>query len=258
MGYRFREPRVRKFRTLAEKGLQGKYGNVVHWAVGITIAPRKLPTYTETIDSVIRTGWTEPHLFCEPNVILMDRHRNLPITERKDTMGCWKNWYQTAKDLVDFYPEADAYAIFQDDVIFCLGVRSFLEKCLWPVENPGVISVFTPSHYKQDRIGWHKTDKGHTLWMAQTFIFTPKSIRNMINHPVCVNWKGDRNVDNVIGNWARQTRLFPYYHTPSLAQHIGTVSTIWTNNPKRNQARGRKAASDFVGETYDVSEGYHA
>ena len=43
--------------------------NVSNWAIGITVSPRPKENqyYTRTIDSVIRAGWKNPHLFIEPD-----------------------------------------------------------------------------------------------------------------------------------------------------------------------------------------------
>ena len=220
-----------------------------NWAVGITIAPRERPTHTTTIDSFIEAGWDKIHIFSEPGVVLEDRHSTMPITTRDSKYGAWKNWFTALKNLVDLYPAADCYGLIQDDVIFCRGIKKFLEKTLWPSQDVGVCSIFTPSHYTKDTAGWYKNNRGGKLWMAQTYFFPPKAARSCINHPRLVNWKKDRQIDNAVGFWARDTKMYPYYFSPSLAQHIGHASTLWNKN---NKANGRRAASDFLGQDYDI------
>ena len=41
------------------------------------------------------------------------------------------------------------------------------------------------------------------------------------------------------------------HFSPSLSQHIGDTSTIWSEG---NRAAGKRAASDFVGEDYNLQE----
>ena len=219
------------------------------WAVGITIAPRKEQTYNITVDSFLGAGWDSIHLFCEPKVIVADKHFYLPITRRKKKHGAWANWFASLKDLIDIYPDADCYGLIQDDVVFCKGLREFMEQTLWPSGNTGICSVFVPSHYTRNNPGWHKTNRGFKLWMAQTFFFTPESARSCANYEFCKNWDKQKQIDNVIGRWANETKQYPYYFSPSLAQHIGETSTIWSEG---NRAAGKRAASDFVGEDYDL------
>lgn len=229
--------------------------NVSNWAIGITVSPRPKENqyYTRTIDSVIRAGWKNPHLFIEPDTELAERHLELPRIDRKEKYGCWKNWFEGLKELVEIYPDADCYGMIQDDVVFCRGVRVFLEKVLWPNVDVGLVSVFTPSHYTEDKPGFYRRNYGGKLWMAQTFFFPPDRAKNCINHAVCTGHDGDRNIDNIIGRWLYRIRKPPYYFSPSLSQHIGETSTLWNNN--LNQAKGRKSAKDFVGEDYDISHG---
>ena len=221
------------------------------WAVGITIAPRKEQTYNTTIDSFLSSGWEEIHLFCEPDVIVSEKHSCLPITRRSKTHGAWSNWFTSLKDLVNIYPDADCYGLIQDDVVFCKGLRVFMEETLWPSEDCGLCSVFVPSHYTRNAPGWYRTNKGFRLWMAQTFFFRPESARSCINYDFCKNWNKEKQIDNVVGRWANETKQYPYYFSPSLSQHIGDTSTIWSEG---NRAAGKRAASDFVGEDYNLQE----
>ena len=258
MGIRITRPRKREG-VSGTKQKEEQPTNIVragdpvsNWAIGMTVAPRVKPTHETTIDSFLEAGWDSLHIFAEPDVKIGKQHSNLPITQRKEKMGAWKNWYLALQNLVKLYPDADCYGIIQDDVVFCRGLRRFLEATLWPANDVGVCSVFTPSHYTKERAGWYKNNRGGTLWMAQTYFFTPDSARNCINHPRCKNWTKDKQIDNVVGFWAKATKLYPYYFSPSLAQHIGHSSTLWNT---RNKANGRRAASDFVGQDYDIGHG---
>ena len=238
----------------------GPYNKIIspkveNWAIGITVSPRpnKTEYHTRTIDSVIKAGWNAPHLFAEPEINIEDRHLSLPRTDRKKVYGCWKNWFEGLKELVETYPDADCYGMIQDDVVFCRGVRIFLEKALWPNTDVGLVSVFTPSHYSETKPGFYRRNYSGKLWMAQTFFFPPGRAKSCISHKVCTGHKGDRNIDNIVGRWLNRIKCPPYYFSPSLAQHIGETSTLWDNS--LNQAEGRKSAKDFVGEDYNIAHG---
>ena len=241
-----------KMIDMATKPSVESYGKPIeNWAVGITIAPRQIENYTHTIDSFLDAGWNSIHMFVEPDVKVADKHKHLPLTQRKTKLGAWKNWLTSLNDLIEFYPNADCYGLIQDDIIFCRGAKKFLEYTLWPAQDVGVCSVFTPSHYTRENPGWYKTNKKGKLWMAQTYFFPPDSARNCATHPICVDWTKEKQIDNVVGRWADYSEQYPYYFSPSLVQHVGDTSTLWGS---RNRAKGRRAATDFVGECFDAHE----
>ena len=170
---------------------------VKKWAVGVTVAPRKNPTFERCYESFLRAGFT-PHIFKEPGVSIDPRFFKYGVTERAQRLGAWKNWLTSLSELRKKNPEADAYALFQDDVVLCKNVRTYLEQELWPSDFTGLVSVFTPNHYRGN-YNWNVIDEGVNLWMAQTFIFPPLAVDSILNHPIIRNWRGDKNIDSKIG-----------------------------------------------------------
>jgi hypothetical protein len=67
------------------------------WAVGITTAPREIPTLEATLASVSRAGFTEVQLFAEPDTPLpsrkSDHSLHVSISQRGTTLGAFPNWY---------------------------------------------------------------------------------------------------------------------------------------------------------------------
>jgi hypothetical protein len=225
------------------------------WAVGVTVAPRKEPTIDYCYGSFLCAGF-RPHVFKEPGVSLHPNIFKNGFTERPRRLGAWKNWLYGLKELREKNPDADIYGMFQDDVLLCKNIRSYLEINL-PPENTGVFSVFTPSHYKgQNR--WNMIDKGVDLWMAQTFFFYKDALDSLLSNNIIRGWNRDRNIDSKVGEWANSVGRPVYYHTPSLGQHVGHSSTIWEgSNPegiKNLPAWGDRSASDFVGHKFDIMQ----
>ena len=221
------------------------------WAVGVTVAPRQNPTFEQCYESFLRAGF-KPHIFKEPDVHIDPRFFKYGVTARSQRLGAWKNWLTSLFELRKRKPNADVYAIFQDDVILCKNIKRYLECELWPSPFTAFVSVFTPNHYK-GRSTWNPIDQGLNLWMAQTFFFSPYAVDSILRHPSVVNWGGDKNIDSKIGEWAQQIGMYPYYHTPSLGQHIGHDSTIW-NGANEVPALGDRSASDFVGINFDAMQ----
>jgi hypothetical protein len=223
------------------------------WAVGVTTAPRQQPTLERCLDSLIRAGWHRPRLFVDSAVTVPERHADLPVTLRESRLGAWPNYYLTLAELLMREPHADAYLLVQDDVIVYdrQNLRAYLERCLWPDEPVGAVSLFCSREYTQSSAGWHR-HAGRWVWGAQAFIFPRESAKRFVSDPLVLghrwnSWNGGlANIDVVIGHWAVRHDLPVYYPCPSLVQHVGDTSTLW---PDARIAGGRQAdrfAGDLV------------
>ena len=116
------------------------------WAVGMTTAPRRASTLEKSLASLALAGWNTPRLFVEPETTLPTERLSLPITQRDQPLGAFPNWYLGLTELYVRQPDADAYLMCQDDVLFTRGLRNYLGQMLWPAANVGVISLYCPSH----------------------------------------------------------------------------------------------------------------
>ena len=122
-------------------------GTVRKWVVGLTTAPREESTVEESIRSLAAAGWGDPHVFAEPHSPIPDCVEPQNLTVRPQTMGAWPNWLLSATELYLRSPQADAYLIVQDDVVYAQGLREYLEKELWPAERLGIVALHTASHW---------------------------------------------------------------------------------------------------------------
>lgn len=227
-----------------------------HWSIGVTTAPRALPTLRRTLVSLAEAGWDDPHLFAEPGCEVPEGYA---VTRRGRRMGAWPNWYLALAELVLKDPHADAYVLIQDDVLFSRNCRMFLEANLWPPDPVGLVSLYCPSiyhpHKQRSEFGPYAVRAGRALVGALTYFFPPAAARALLqDHEVAAHrlngWhQGLCNIDSVIGSWAERSRRKVYYYAPSLATHIGEVSSIWLNHPPHP---GRTSAS-FLGEQFDAA-----
>ncbi|HEV3025303.1 MAG TPA: hypothetical protein VGX76_22685 [Pirellulales bacterium] len=248
--------------TLAECSRCGEYdarlagGTVRHWAVGMTTAPRKEPTIERTLASLAAAGWDTPRVFTEPGVNLTGPWERLPITRRDEPLGAWPNWFLGLAELVAREPRADAYFMVQDDVVFCRNLRPYLEAMLWPCARVGVVSPYCPAPYVRRSTGWHEVTLGENLAGAVSYIFPNAAARllladaRVVNHRQRGGADGLKYIDTVVGRWAAEAALPAFYHTPSLAQHIGDTSVIWPQAAND----GLRRAADFAGEDFDANE----
>lgn len=230
-------------------------GTVHTWAIGVTTAPRPDPTLERTLVSLVDAGWSDAQLFAEPGSTIPPRFASFPATVRHTRLGAFPNWYLGLAQLVMSAPDADAYFLCQDDVLFSRGLRAYLETHLWPERRLGVISVYCPSHYARNRpAGFYAEDHGRETWGALAYIFPNASARAFLADPQVVNHRlrqpgGNHQVDSLVGQWCRTRRLPYLVHEPSLAQHIGDASTVFPGVSNS----GRRRAEGFAEEVNSVN-----
>ncbi|HVA47660.1 MAG TPA: hypothetical protein VNH11_14920 [Pirellulales bacterium] len=219
------------------------------WCVGMTTAPRARPTLERSLSSLIAAGWNQPRLFAEPHTSVPANLSELAVTWRDRKLGAFPNWYLGLSELFLREPLADAYLMCQDDAIFAEGARDYLEQDLWPAADVGVVSIYTPTHWSRGAPrGFHVETHGWASWGALAYVFPNKSLRALLAHPLLIEHRrlgpgdGLRNIDSVVGAWCQAAELPYFVHVPSLVQHIGETSTIWTTAG----ATGCRRASDFV------------
>ncbi|HVC96181.1 MAG TPA: hypothetical protein VND64_21035 [Pirellulales bacterium] len=168
---------------------------------------------------------------------------------------CWSVFFLGLAELLQREPHAHAYLMLQDDVVFCRNLRAYLEATLWPAERVGLVSPYCPAPYVRRNSGWHEVAAGENLIGAVTYVFPNAAARLLLADPRVVNHRqrgaanGPKDIDSVVGRWAGEGRLPVFYHTPSLAQHIGGTSVIWPGAAND----GVRRAADFVGEDFDAT-----
>jgi len=233
--------------------LQGR-GFVKRWAVGVTTAPRKEPTIGRSLRSIVSAGWKDIHVFAEPGSPIPTGIVGLTVTRRGETLGVLGNWFLGLSELLHRDPDADAYALFQDDVVLARNVRQYLETTLWPAERAGLVSVYCPEPYANGGPGFREVSTGGGLLGALSYIL-PSAAAKWIVTAGTATWfrrrtfsRESRRLDVLIGQLLAQAGWSAFYVSPSLAHHVGEHSTLW---PGIGASRKRRAG-DFVGEHYDA------
>ena len=155
------------------------------WAVGVRSAPRNVPTLDWTLDSLVRAGWESPRIFEDLPTTIAARHAKCPLSTREPAVGAFPNFYLGLSELVLRHPDADAYLMVEDDVIFYdrQNLREHLEQVLWPSDPPGVISLYCSSVDSRAEAGWHQKE-GRWQWGALAFIFPAPTRLGLGRRPV--------------------------------------------------------------------------
>lgn len=223
----------------------------IQWAVGITTAPRRQPTLSSCIDTVTLAGWESPHLFVDGDVEIPGQYDHLVQTTRTPQLGPWLNYFLSLSDLVRREPDADAYMLIQDDVIFppTPAVIEYLNQVIWPTSDANIVSLFCSADYDSTEPGWSSWD---ATWYvgAQAFVFSKCMAEAFLADEKVATYErvGDglkkAGIDVVIGEWAKRREVKIYRPTPSLVQHAGHVSAIWDTS----RVVGLRRANQFVGD----------
>jgi hypothetical protein len=216
------------------------------WTVGLITSPRNDFNYIEeTLNSFSKTGFELPVIFAEPKSIIPSSFKGHVVYRRKK-FGDWTNWATGLYELLLSEPDSDYFLMLEDDVIFCSGIKDYLEYSIHKLEPFGTICLFTPSIYhKKNFKGFHNEERGHRTWCTQAVIISRDNLMHFFSDSevnkhrfkdtfgfhesywCCPNVDFKNSIkDAVIGRWAKKKNLPIYYHTPSLAKHIGIKSTL--------------------------------
>lgn len=271
----------------------------MRWLIGILVAPRPVPTVGETLAS-IRRSWPDeiPYCFAEPGSheclrgeickdvlrpsILDDGTQFIVSPEGR--FGNFQNWLQSAADLLQAskwlnFSDSDAIMLCEDDAQLTAGIREYVESCLWPSEDCGVVSLYCPPlpHYRSGRGGITKTNLVHAgqkltarnnLVGALALIFPRKVLVELVNHPSQTDWGGShaqlrdgvnpwerKAVDTWIGRALLEMGRAAWHFVPSLVNHYAPVVNVSNSsmgngfNRDKRQATGWRA---MLGETQRV------
>ncbi len=228
-----------------------RVGQVTHWAIGVTTAPRRSPTLAPCLRSLIDAGWADPHLFIDGEVEIPPEFASLARTIRVPAAGARQSYFLAVVELLQRFPEAQAVMLVQDDAFWPghLPMREYLEQCFWPGSEPGLVSAWCCTDDTASEAGWHERTSPWKFG-AVVFIFSREAAEKFVNDPQMQQACSSRpenhsgGISMLIGDWAARVGVPVHFPTPSLVQHLGEVSTIWENS----RAVGVRRASRFLGD----------
>jgi len=204
----------------------------MNWSVTILTSPRpKGPTIQRTLSSLALAGWPT----C---TVYTDAVR----------AGQFCAWMAALARSVAARPGADAYFMLEDDVVFCRGLREYLERSLWPesAERIALCSPYCPVPYRSSASGWHLENRGMCLVSGLSWAMPPQAARAVLAdlHSLPETSGPWRGSDYLVGQWALQTNRQVWFHTPSLGQHVGLGNSAVGDGLESPM----RCAGDFIGE----------
>jgi hypothetical protein len=208
----------------------------------VLTAPRPKRTLERTLRSLEAAGWAGRE------GLMAD----IRVYHDSGSSGHFRAYMEALRYTLQHDATADAYFIVEDDVVFCRGLREYLERTLWPgsVERIALCSPYCPKAYRQRRLGWDSSGSGRGWRLAgsQAWIFPPQAVWAVLAEVAPVASR--HNADWEIGKWATATGRRIWYHTPSLAQHVGLGNSVLGDS----LVSDIRLAGDFIGEDGDAMD----
>lgn len=229
----------------------------VQWSYGLTTVPeRRRNLLPATLKSLRSAGFDRPHLFIDraaldPDGRSWEKEFGCPVTLRSgDPVRTHGNWILSLYELYVRRPDADLYAMFQDDFLTYRNLRTYLESCTYP--EKGYWNLYTfPSNQRLSPAqgGWYKSNQFGRGAVA--LVFDRTTVQTLLQHPHMVErptdpHRGWKAVDGGIVTSLGKAGWYEYVHSPSLVQHTGDVSSMG-NKPHLK-------AESFRGEDFDATE----
>lgn len=222
------------------------------WAYGVTTVPsRRDDLLPQTLRSLAAGGFENPRLFIDGAEDSCDYEEfGLESTTRYPKVSIAGTWILALWELYIRNPQADRYAVFEDDFVTYQNLKQYLESCEYPEQGYWNLYTF-PVNQKlappELKAGWYLSNqrgKG-----AVALVFSPEAVvtllarDHLVRGPITRRFK---RTDGVIINSFAEVGWQEYVHTPSLVQHTGTTSTMGN--------RKHPLAQSFRGESFDALE----
>lgn len=236
------------------------------WSCGLTCVPeRRDALLPRTLASLAAAGWSAADVR-----LFVDGERGLPkwltdlesaghqITCRWPRLRTHGNWFLALHELFVREPNADRYAVFQDDFVTYRNLRAYLDAATYP--EKGYLNLYTfPQNQRlapavgltgRQRVGFFPSNqlgKG-----AVATVFSRAAALTLLSHPHMIErpmdaMRGHEAVDGgIVWSLVRKADFQEFCHNPSLVQHTGEVSSM--------RHKAYPAAPSFRGEHFDALE----
>lgn len=247
------------------------------WMIGVTTVPsRRTTLLPKTLVSMREVGFGQPHLFVDdepdPGSYLW-KSFGLDVTGHHPKLGTVGNWVTALWTLWVMDPHADRYALFQDDVVFCKGLREYLDAAPWVEKtylnlysseyNEVLVAKAKPGTWMESYVlnsGGRvqpelavgpATERWQCGKGALAIVFDGGGVMQMLGSKWVAGKPRDKDyprskLDGMIVNAMNQAGWKELIHAPSLCQHVGQESSMG-NDP-------RPCAASFPGENFDARD----
>lgn len=202
----------------------------MRWAYGITTVPSRAKNLlAQTLTSLANAGFDKPVLFVdgmedgwEPPTLNLGG-----IVMFHPKIGHVPNWMMALLHLYSTQPQADLYAIFEDDLLATKNLRTYLERCPYPQQGYWNLITHPENLFLTQGVdGWHQSNQRGRgavgLVFSRHVARTILSSHIFLDRPIVGSPAADGMVIDAIGILGYKE----YIHCPTLLQHIGGGQSV--------------------------------
>lgn len=250
----------------------------IKWAYGITTVPERIEHHLpRTLNSLLDAGFGNPRLFVDGGTESQYAHLGLQVTTRNPKVKAYANWYLSLLELFMRNPDAQRFAIFQDDIKAVKNLRPYLDRLPFPQKGYLNLTTFWESESivgEQSPIGIvpaapqrkHNGEPKRPNAVgvipqhgrgALGLVFDRDGVLTLLRHEHMTNRvipdrqgfdpnRHYRLIDGAVITAMNLSGYTEYVHNPSLVQHAGTTSTI-----TGRQWGAKSLSKSFPGDEFD-------
>lgn len=221
----------------------------MEWAYAVTTVPDRFDELLpRTLASLAAGGFDKPVVFVDA---LGDQElpaylQDYEVVTRRARVKTFCHWMLTAWELLCRWPEAERYAVFQDDFVTYRNLREYLESCEIPKD--GYWNLYTFPENEKQFSGWYKSNQYGRGAVGTVFhheVFRKIIAHHHMSFRTYDEERRDRAVDGAIVDSAKKQGISEYVHNPSLVQHTGYESSMGNKVHELSQI--------FEGEEFDAT-----
>lgn len=227
---------------------------MMKWAYGLCTVPERRNTLLiQTLESLRIAGFDSPRLFIDgdshdPNE-WAKQFPNFGSTIRSPRIRAYGNWILGLAELWIRNPEAERFAMFQDDFVTVRNLREYLTRCPYPEKGYQNLYTFPSNQTLAKTEGWYPSNQFGRGAVA--LVFDRAATMALLQSQEMVErvqdaQRGFKAIDGGVVHALKKKGIREYVHNPSLVQHTGLVSAI--GNKKH------PLATSFRGEGWDCLE----
>jgi hypothetical protein len=203
------------------------------WTAGVTTTPtRRATLLPRTLASLRAGGFDRPRLFVDGDGDLAswEQEFGLEVTVHKPRIHAAAAWHLALWELYHRTPNAERFALFQDDMVCSRNLLEYLERTPYPPRGYCNLFAFpvnealAPGH-----VGWLPTKQDGRGALALVFsreaVFTLLSSAHMAAR-VQDPHRGWKFIDGGVVEAMKLAGWREFVHLPSLTQHTGIESTM--------------------------------
>jgi glycosyltransferase involved in cell wall biosynthesis len=168
-----------------------------------------------------------------PYPINAEAAENRSVCLRIPKAGAYQNWLLAIWELFLRQPEADFYAMFQEDITLCRGVREYLESI--PLPADGYLNLFCWPQNERLTTGFHVSSQrglgALALVFPQSVLVSLLSSGHLVERMYGDRVRRNKYIDGAVITSLNKCGILEYVHSPSLVQHVQIESSLDPNKP---------------------------